>query len=191
MKLNLIALAALLGLAVAQSTTSTGEASATTSLSPEASCAKKCNETDLCCVAQCYKVPCPSDSQADDTVSCVAACPQGTGSPSDTDRYAKCQSSCYSSHFFPATKLTDSDSKTTATSNSDSKTTATDKDSKSSATGSSSGSHSHSGSGASASETGSSTASGSEASETANAAALKLGASTAGVIGLVLGALAL
>ncbi|KAI9039686.1 uncharacterized protein KD926_009156 [Aspergillus affinis] len=191
MKLNLIALTALLGLTVAQSSTSTGQASATASLTPEASCAKKCTETDLCCVASCYKVPCPSDSQANDTVDCVAACPQGTGSPSDTDRYAKCQNSCYSSHFFPATKLTDSDSnsKTTATANSDSKTTATDKDSKSSATGSS-GSH-HSGSGSSASATGSSTSSGSEASSTANAAALKLGASTAGVIGLVLGALAL
>ncbi|PLB45171.1 hypothetical protein P170DRAFT_274320 [Aspergillus steynii IBT 23096] len=190
MKLNLIALTALLGLAVAQSSTSTGEASATTSLSPEASCAKKCSDNDLCCVASCYKVPCPSDSQANDTVSCVAACPQGTGSPSDTDRYAKCQSSCYSSHFFPATKLSDSGSSAThASSNSDSKTTGTSDDDSSSATGSSTGHHSGSGSSASASATG--TSSGSEASETANAAALKLGVSTAGVIGLVLGALAL
>ena len=47
-------------------------------------------------------MPCPSESQANDTNSCVAACPQGTGSPSDTQKYADCEQKCFSSHFFPA-----------------------------------------------------------------------------------------
>ncbi|KAA8643570.1 hypothetical protein EYZ11_003195 [Aspergillus tanneri] len=183
MKLNVLALTTLLGLAVAQSSTS-GPPAASTSLTAQESCAKRCDDKDLCCKAQCYKVPCPSDSQANDTISCVAACPQGTGSPSDTEKYASCQSSCYSSHFFPATQVGSGSQATHASSNDDSKTTGTDSGSKSTATG-------ESGSKASGSSSSTGTSSGSEASESPNAAALKLGVSTAGVVGLVLGALAL
>jgi hypothetical protein len=63
-------------------------------------------DTDVCCRAQCYHVPCPDASMANDTTSCVAACPQGNGSAKDTDAYASCEQSCYSSHFFPATAYT-------------------------------------------------------------------------------------
>lgn len=72
---------------------------------------------DLCCIAKCYKVPCPSESQANDTNSCVAACPQGTGTPADTEKYTNCQQNCFSSHFFPANggaATTHTTSKTTA-----------------------------------------------------------------------------
>ncbi|RHZ66329.1 uncharacterized protein CDV56_102065 [Aspergillus thermomutatus] len=184
---NIIAISSLLVLATAQSTTTTSTAaSTTTSLSPEASCAAKCASGDVCCVAGCYKVPCPSDQQANDTISCVAACPQGSGTPSDTDKYASCQSSCYSSHFFPAT-MTNAGSSGTGVSSNDATTTGSG--SSSSETGSSgSGSSKTSGS----SSTG--TSSGSNASTTANAAAvsqLQLGVSAAGLLGFVLAAWAL
>lgn len=78
-------------------------------------------------MAACYKVPCPSDSQANDTTSCVAACPQGSGTPKDTDKYASCQASCYSSHFFPASATGSGGS--TATSAKDADATATDESS--------------------------------------------------------------
>lgn len=163
MKLNLIALTSLVALTAAQSTDSTSDSatgttvapSATVSLSPQQSCAKKCtlpsflallpkciakltksgDATDLCCIAGCFEVPCPNDSQANDTNTCVAACPQGSGTPSDTERYAACQSSCYSSHFFPITATGNSGASKTSASNSDATTTGTGKDS--SSTGSS------------------------------------------------------
>ncbi|KAB8233550.1 hypothetical protein ETB97_003648 [Aspergillus alliaceus] len=191
MKLNLITLTSLVALAAAQSSSTTESAPSTTvSLSPEQSCAKKCDASDLCCIAGCFKVPCPNGSQANDTNNCVAACPQGTGSPADTQRYANCQNECYSSHFFPITATgAPGASKTSA---SDSDATTTGKDSSSTGKGSSS-----TGSGSKSSQSGSSgtsTSSGSAASGTPNAASvaqLKLGVSAAGIAGLALGIWAL
>jgi hypothetical protein len=40
---------------------------------------------------------------ANDTTSCAAACPQGSGTAEDTAAYASCQQSCYSSLFFHGT----------------------------------------------------------------------------------------
>ncbi|GIK02183.1 hypothetical protein Aspvir_006228 [Aspergillus viridinutans] len=170
---NIIAVSSLLVLATAQSTT-TSASSTTASLSPEASCAAKCSSSDICCIAGCFHVPCPSDQQANDTVSCVAACPQGSGTPSDTDKYASCQSSCYSSHFFPAT-MTNAGSTGTGVSSNTATTTG------------SSGSKSTSGSSTA-------TSSGSTSSSTHNAAAvnqLQLGVSAAGLLGFVFAAWAL
>ncbi|KAE8150326.1 hypothetical protein BDV25DRAFT_113393 [Aspergillus avenaceus] len=119
MKLNILALASLVALTAAQSaSTSESAATATVSLTPQEQCVKsKCSANDICCVAGCYQVPCPNGSQANDTNSCVAACPQGTGSPSDTERYASCQANCFSSHYFPITATGGSGpSKTTASS---------------------------------------------------------------------------
>ncbi|EAW08420.1 uncharacterized protein ACLA_031530 [Aspergillus clavatus NRRL 1] len=189
MKFNsVLAVSSLLVLATAQSTTTTSTATATATLSPEASCAAKCNADDVCCRAGCYKVPCPSDQQANDTVSCVAACPQGSGSPSDTDKYAACQSSCYSSHFFPAT-ATLGGSSATGSGSKDATATNSDSAGSSKETGSS-GSDSSKTSGSSSSGT----RSGSSASSTANAAPisqLQLGVSAAGLFGFVLAAWAL
>ncbi|KAI9931551.1 hypothetical protein ASPWEDRAFT_25578 [Aspergillus wentii DTO 134E9] len=188
MKLTAIALSCLVALVAAQESTSVSSASSTTteapasttSLSAEASCAAKCGTTDICCTAACYHVPCPSDSQANDTITCVAACPQGNGTEKETEAYASCQNNCYSSHFFAATTLPVS----ITTGSSEATTTG----SSTKASGSSASD--------SASETGSSsaTSSGSETTETPNAATvnqIKLGASAAGLLGLVAAALAL
>ncbi|KAE8358909.1 hypothetical protein BDV27DRAFT_61097 [Aspergillus caelatus] len=198
MKLNLIALASLVALTAAQSTDSASDSatgttaapSTTVSLSPQQSCAKKCDQTDLCCIAGCFQVPCPNDSQANDTNTCVAACPQGSGTPSDTERYAACQSSCYSSHFFPITATGNSGASKTSASDSDATTTGTGKDSSSTGSSESSGSRS---SGSKSSGTGTSTGSAASGTETnaASVAKLQLGASAAGIAGLALGILAL
>ena len=72
----------------------------------------------MCCRAKCYKVPCPSDSQANDTNHCVAACPQGNGTAADTQRYSDCEQRCYSSHFFPATDASGGQTETVSAGNS-------------------------------------------------------------------------
>ncbi|KAE8371304.1 hypothetical protein BDV26DRAFT_276376 [Aspergillus bertholletiae] len=201
MKLNLIALASLVAMTAAQSssesaTETTVAPTATYSLSPQQSCAKKCDSKDLCCIAGCFEVPCPNDSQANDTNSCVAACPQGSGTPADTDRYAACQSSCYSSHFFPITGTANSGASKTSVSNSDATTTGSGKDSSSTGSSGSSNSNSNSDSSDSKKATGTSTGSGAAASstETTNAASvpqIQLGVSAAGIAGLALGIWAL
>ncbi|OGM45559.1 hypothetical protein ABOM_006480 [Aspergillus bombycis] len=200
MKLNLIALASLVALTAAQSTDSTSEPATgttaapttTVSLSPQQSCAKKCDATDLCCIAGCFQVPCPNDSQANDTNTCVAACPQGSGTPADTDRYAACQSSCYSSHFFPITATGNSGASKTSASDSDATTTGTGKDSSSTGSSGSSGSGSGS-SGSGSTGTGTSTGSAASGTETnaASVAKLQLGVSAAGIAGVALGIWAL
>lgn len=145
------------------------------------------NNSDRCCVASCYKVPCPSESQAQDTNSCVSACPQGTGSPADSRRYADCEQACYSSYFLPATQQAGATSTTgsasaTATANGNSATV-----NGNSATATASGS------GASASgASGSSMNSAKGAKQTTNAAShIQLGVSPAGLAGLVVAAFAL
>ncbi|KAE8353036.1 hypothetical protein BDV28DRAFT_134007 [Aspergillus coremiiformis] len=135
MKFNVLVLTSLVALTAAQSgsTTTNSAPTTTVSLSPEQSCAKNCADTDLCCIAGCFKVPCPNGSQANDTNNCVAACPQGTGTPADNQRYISCQNSCFSNHFFPLTATGGSGASQTSASNSDATTTGKD----SSSTGSS------------------------------------------------------
>lgn len=148
MKLNVLALSTLLAFAAAQTTTTTAEKT-TTTLTAEAECAKSCTfhwnnkesqhntsrqlaypfilgaAKDVCCIAKCYKVPCPSDSQVDDTNSCVAKCPQGTGTPSDTKKYTDCQQACFSSHYFPIDGATATGSSSSESTASGSEATAT------------------------------------------------------------------
>lgn len=71
----------------------------------------------MCCRAKCNNVPCPSDSQVNDTNKCVAACPQGNGSAADTQRYSDCEQNCYNSHYFPATSVNNRQAGTTSTGN--------------------------------------------------------------------------
>ncbi|RAL12108.1 uncharacterized protein BO97DRAFT_405817 [Aspergillus homomorphus CBS 101889] len=194
MKFNsALALSPLLVLAVAQdSSTASSTASAATttaSLSPQAKCAESCASTDICCIAKCYNVPCPNDSQANDTTSCVAACPQGNGSTSETDAYASCQSRCVSSYFWSSATASAGSSASTASSNDG--TTTTGSGSSSSSTGSSKSGSSKSGS---SDSTSTATSSGAKSSETSNSAAitqLKMGVSTVGLLGFVLAAWAL
>ncbi|KAJ9307303.1 hypothetical protein DTO217A2_3182 [Paecilomyces variotii] len=197
MKFNLFVLSGLLAFAAAADSTSSS-ASATASLSPEASCAAKCAASDVCCKAQCYKVPCPNDAMANDTTACAAACPQGSGTPADTQKYAQCQQSCFSSLFFPATASGDSSNgQATVASTTGSgayvantaKAQATSSGSSSSSSDSSSDSKS-----GSKSDSGSSsgTSSASSTKSTSNAADhLQLGVSAAGLMAVVAAAMAL
>ncbi|OQE19064.1 hypothetical protein PENSTE_c016G03496 [Penicillium steckii] len=182
MKLNVLALSTLLAFAAAQTTTTTAEKT-TTTLTAEAECAKSCAAKDVCCIAKCYKVPCPSDSQVDDTNSCVAKCPQGTGTPSDTKKYTDCQQACFSSHYFPIDGATATGSSSSESTASGSEATATGSQTSTETGASSSGSNTASGSASGTTETG--------AAQTSNAANAKLGASSAGLFGLVLAAFAL
>ncbi|OJJ47911.1 hypothetical protein ASPZODRAFT_141469 [Penicilliopsis zonata CBS 506.65] len=187
MKFNLIALASLAALAVAQDATTSG-ATSTSSLSPEASCAAKC-DNDVCCTAQCYHVPCPNGEMANNTNQCVAACPQGSGTPSDTQKYIDCQSRCFASDFFPATEP---GAKSTATATDAGTATAVVKDTSATATGNGkSEKDSASTSSDSSSSTATSTASSSSTSQTGAASQVQLGASAAGLFGLVLAAFVL
>ncbi|KAL2000507.1 hypothetical protein VTN02DRAFT_2975 [Thermoascus thermophilus] len=184
MKYSLVAISALAALAVAAD--STTAAPAETSLSPEARCAAKCSASDVCCLAQCFKVPCPNDSMANENTKCAAACPQGSGTPSDTEAYAKCQQSCISSHFFPATG--NQPVATAAPGNTES-ATGTVAGASATATSDSDSSFSASGSSKAASSA-SRTSSGSGAA-TSTGAASQLGVSAAGIFGLILAAFAL
>ncbi|KAF7592953.1 hypothetical protein BBP40_012189 [Aspergillus hancockii] len=193
MKLNLLALTTLVALAAAQSSdsgsassTTTTAATTTTSLTPEQSCALKCDDSDVCCKAGCYHVPCPNASQANDTNNCVSACPQGTGSPSDTQKYAECQSRCYSSHFFPITANGGSGASQTSAGSSDATTTGTGKGSSSTGSGSSGSRSSQSGSG-----TGTSSGASTTETNAASIAQMKLGVSAVGILGVALGIWAL
>ncbi|CAI7676035.1 hypothetical protein N7533_002137 [Penicillium manginii] len=183
MKLNILALSALLALVAAETTTTAAET--TTTITAEAQCAKSCTATDTCCIAKCYKVPCPDKTQVNDTNSCVAACPQGTGTAADTKKYTDCQQSCFSSHYFPIDGSSATGSSGSDSTASGSTATETGSSSTSTETGSSNASGTASGSASGTTETGSA-----HTSNAANAN-VKLGASSAGLFGLVLAAFAL
>jgi hypothetical protein len=153
--------------------------------------------TDLCCQAACVGVPCPNAAQANATTECAMSCDQGSGSAADTKAYGDCQSACISSLFFTSTAgaaATGSNSRAAGSS-----ATAT-------AAGSSGKSYSISSihqyaiiltlitgtARASSSSTASLSGSAASASSTGNAASsIQIGASTAGLLGLVMAALAL
>ncbi|KAJ5474279.1 hypothetical protein N7475_003845 [Penicillium sp. IBT 31633x] len=195
MKFSILALSAMLAFAAAAET-STAEASVITT-SPEVECAKKCEAKDICCTAKCYKVPCPSDNQANDTNECVASCPQGTGSPADTQKYADCEQSCYSSHFWGGNgngaTATRASTTSTGTSNTASQTSSdsSNTDSSSSSNNNDDNDSNNNNDNDSSSNSGTATSSG-FAQQTDNAAAnVKLSASAAGLFGLVVAAFAL
>ncbi|KAJ5807906.1 hypothetical protein N7474_009175 [Penicillium riverlandense] len=176
MKFNVLALSALLALAVAQDTTTAHHAATTADAQDR--CVGDAN--DVCCRARCYKVPCPSDSQANDTNSCVAACPQGNGSAADTQRYSDCEQNCYSSHFFPATNVRNGQTETVSAGN----TAVTETGASVSVVTNSAGSP------VSTFTTATNTAKG--VTQTTNAAShVNLGASAAGLLGLVVAAFAM
>ncbi|EEQ33148.1 hypothetical protein McanMca71_005578 [Microsporum canis] len=169
-------------------------AAANTSLTPEQQCASQCPATDICCVAICFKVPCPSNQDAKDTTNCASKCPTNQG----PEAYAACQKGCIQSHFYTAGATptaahpdpTSGGSSATTTGSSPSNTSGSG--SQSSSSGSGSGSEtSGSGSGSSPSAT----HSGSGSSPTHSGAAVsnaqfQLG-TAAGVIGLLAAAFAL
>ncbi|KAJ5508841.1 hypothetical protein N7527_010984 [Penicillium freii] len=192
MKSSILALSALLACAAAADTTTVSPSAITTT--PEIECAKSCEATDICCTAKCYHVPCPSDNQVNDTNDCVSACPQGTGSPADIQKYAGCEQSCYNSHFWGGNRsgATATQSSTTSAGTG---STATQTSSDASSTGSKSSGDNDSNDNNDndhSSSSGTATSSSGFSQETANAAAnVKLGASAAGLFGLAVVAFAL
>ena len=172
------ALSGLAALAAAQSTT--------VELSPMEKCALDCGDKDICCRAACANVPCPSDAMANRTTECAMNCDQGDGSPEDTKKYAECQSQCINSYFFTGTATLPSSA--TPTSDSEGGDDAAQTNSAGEPTGTPSSSDDASES-ASGSETASASAT---ATDTGLANAnIPLGSSAAGIVGLVMAALAL
>ncbi|RMJ25707.1 hypothetical protein PHISP_03438 [Aspergillus sp. HF37] len=135
-------------------------------LSQQASCASDCGVTDVCCMANCYNMPCPSDSNPNKAAECVSSCPTG-----DPQAYADCQHDCYNKYFWQ-------DGTSTAA-QSNNQATATGSEATSTGTGSDSGSSTATGTGAAPSN-----------SDNAGAP-VKLGASAAGLMGLIMAALVL
>src|SRR5262245_7468171 len=86
-----------------QSASITSAPTASVSLTPQMSCAAKCDAGDVTCQAACFGVARPNSSQAVETNECAAKCDQGDGSPEATEAYAKCQAACFAS-FFPSTQ---------------------------------------------------------------------------------------
>ncbi|KAJ5977740.1 hypothetical protein N7501_001082 [Penicillium viridicatum] len=191
MKSSILALSALLACAAAADTTTVSPSAITTT--PEIECAKSCEATDICCTAKCYHVPCPSDNQVNDTNDCVSACPQGTGSPADIQKYTECEQSCYNSHFWGgnssgATATHSSTSTGTGSTATQTSTDSSSTDSKSSGDNDSNDNNDNDDS----SSSGTATSSSGFSQQTANAAAnVKLGASAAGLFGLAVAAFAL
>ncbi|KAK1986399.1 hypothetical protein LZ30DRAFT_778319 [Colletotrichum cereale] len=102
---SIIVSGALAILASAQSSTlatstSTAVSAASSEQAAIASCLKSCPATDVGCQSKCISVPNPNESQVNQTTACVAACPQGDGSPEQTQKYADCSQKCISQYFF-------------------------------------------------------------------------------------------
>ncbi|RFU24900.1 hypothetical protein B7463_g11439, partial [Scytalidium lignicola] len=121
---------------------------------------------------------------ANDTNSCVAACPQGSGTPSDASAYAACEQSCFTSHFFPATPTAGAGAAATTTGNAGSSATTTGSGLEASGSGS-----------ATPTGTSTSTSTGTISSpgsaQTGAASRVELAVSAAGLFGMLLAALAL
>ncbi|KAL6229852.1 hypothetical protein BDW75DRAFT_87031 [Aspergillus navahoensis] len=198
MKLSLVALSSVLALVAAQDSSSSSETSTETSTAPATThsltaaerCALNCDDNDLCCVAACYSVPCPSDQQANNTNICVSQCDQGDGSEEDTQAYAECQARCISSTYFPGTVTVTNAPTSSSTGSNTATTTSSGDDADSTDDSNSDDSNSDDASATSTnSDSATATGSGDEPSDT-NAAA-RLGVSAAGLAGLLIAAWAL
>ncbi|KAL7961565.1 hypothetical protein V8C34DRAFT_272941 [Trichoderma compactum] len=71
-------------------------------------CLHACKVGDVNCQAHCIAVPSPDQSQVNATTACVAKCPQGDGSPSQTNTYKLCVNKCISDHYFVTSEGTPS-----------------------------------------------------------------------------------
>ncbi|KAF9761574.1 hypothetical protein IL306_003779 [Fusarium sp. DS 682] len=172
--------------------------SKTASVSPaqqsQLDCLDACDPGDVKCQSYCITVPSPNDKNINATTECVAACPKGKGSASDTEKYSVCLQNCISDNYWKtvdgtpretgaadskdkASSAESAASEATGTASEDSTATASASESDATATGASETSGSASG-----------TASGSAAqsSETGNAAtALVGGVSLLGLVAAV------
>jgi len=94
-------------LAHAQSSTTKPAASTTSVNTAQTSeqaridaCLAACKPDDVKCKADCITVPSPSHSQVNQTNECVAKCPQGSGSPADTEAYRVCRDGCIAKYYY-------------------------------------------------------------------------------------------
>ncbi|KAL6698621.1 hypothetical protein J3F84DRAFT_363426 [Trichoderma pleuroticola] len=71
-------------------------------------CLHACKTGDVNCQAHCIAVPSPDQSQVNATTACVAKCPQGDGSPAQTNTYKVCVDKCISDHYFVTSEGTPS-----------------------------------------------------------------------------------
>ncbi|OPB42153.1 HFBs protein [Trichoderma guizhouense] len=150
-------------------------------------CLHACKVGDVNCQAHCIAVPSPDQSQVNATTACVAKCPQGDGSPSQTNTYKLCVNKCISDHYFVTSEGTPSQTGAAgdhAASNTGTDTAAAPTGSSGSDSGSSSGNSSGTGT-----RSGSATRTGAAAtSSTTNAAPaiIASGGALAGVIAALL-----
>jgi hypothetical protein len=160
----------------AATATTSSVASATTTDPAQASmlnCLNTCGD-DVDCKADCITVPSPSDEQANDTIDCVAQCPQGKGTEADNAAYGSCVSDCIGKYFYTSTGALAGATRTGTASGSG-------------ATGTGSGGSGSSGTGTGTGSSSSSTST----SEPNGAAAIRTGASAVGLVGFLVAFLAL
>ncbi|PSK60460.1 hypothetical protein C1H76_4356 [Elsinoe australis] len=191
MKFSLTILAGLVGFAVAQSGSGTQNtaSSTSTSLSPTQTCLNACAAGDVNCQAACLGNPFPNESQINATTECSMNCVQGNGTQAETEAYGQCLANCRASYFISTGTNFVGASATGAAGSS-----ATGSGSSAPASGSASATG-RTGSAASSASGAANTASGS-ASASASAGAAVYGATVqvapfAGVMGLLMAALAL
>ncbi|KAL8329022.1 hypothetical protein RB597_004657 [Gaeumannomyces tritici] len=137
-------------------------------------CLKGCRDDDVNCRAKCGGVPFPSDSQANATNICAAACPKGTGTEPEVLQWNKCVSNCVEKNFWASSGGTPSPTGAAGGSGSGS-------------SGSGSGSSTTGGSGGNAAKTsGTTSGSGSAQTNAPNPAnALRVGTSAVGLVGFM------
>ncbi|KAK4074733.1 uncharacterized protein Triagg1_4882 [Trichoderma aggressivum f. europaeum] len=153
-------------------------------------CLHACKTGDVDCQAHCIGVPSPDQSQVNATTACVAKCPQGNGSPAQTNTYKLCVDKCISDHYFVTSEGTPS--QTGAAGDHAASNTGTGTDTAAAPTGSSSGSDSSSGSSSgTGTRSGSPTRTGSASTSTTTNAAPAIIASGGALAGVIAALLAL
>lgn len=63
-------------------------------------CLNKCDDGDVKCQSYCISVPSPNEDNINKTTECVAACPKGKGSESDTAKYSACLEGCIADNYW-------------------------------------------------------------------------------------------
>lgn len=78
--------------------------SKTASVSPaqqsQLDCLDACDAGDVKCQSYCITVPSPDEKNINATTECVAACPKGKGSASDTEKYSVCLQDCIANNYW-------------------------------------------------------------------------------------------
>ncbi|KAH0544205.1 hypothetical protein FGG08_001650 [Glutinoglossum americanum] len=165
--------------AVPQATETSAAPVPTHTPTPQEICLGKCSPSDVDCQAACITVPAPNQSMANETHDCAAKCNQGNGSPSDTEAYSNCVQGCISSYFYST-----GGSAATAKPNASGSASA----GSAAATGTGTGAATGTGKGsvATGSNSGSASATGTESAKATGAAnSMQVGASFAGVAGIM------